>query len=100
MPQFTRTTKALRASCLLGYLDSATHTNLTAKFGRPDTGYVDEDAGYDGAEWRFETPDGQIFSVYARHGAFRIAGPATLLTDQGAIEAFRLWIEAELGVRG
>lgn len=72
---FTRNNDGFGAGSLMAVLDGVDLAGVQRVFGAPDTGaYVDTDAGYDGDEYGFVTPDGRVVNLYFRWNVARLGG--------------------------
>jgi hypothetical protein len=75
---------------LQSYLDGVKAADLKRAFGEcSPNGFVEEEKGYDGQEWQFVSPDGQVFNVYSRWGEYRIGA-------FGPCEDFKAWLLDQL----
>ena len=69
-------------------LDELTIEDVEKKCGpAPHGGYWDEDAGYDGTEWRFVGPAGEAVILYTRWSRLRIGAHSP-----EHAERFRDWL--------
>ena len=64
---------------------------LVALFGVPKDGYVDEEKGYDGYEWVFESEDEYTVTLYSRWGSYRVGAH-----DSGVALDFLAWLDEQL----
>lgn len=71
---FKHNPKANTNGCSLQrYLPEMATKEMVDIFGPSDANaYWDQEAGYDGYEWKFEADDGSVAYVYARFGSFRV----------------------------
>jgi len=76
---------------LIETLDGVTVGDLEVAFGEPtDTGWSEDEKGYDGLEWHFEGEGGETFRVYCRYGRPRIGG------EGFDAAAFKAWLLARV----
>ena len=77
---------------LVAHLDDVTREDMVRSFGKSlGLGYIDSEKGYDGDEWTFVTPEGQVFNVYSRFDSFRIGS-----TSENSVSDFKAWLLATI----
>ncbi len=73
MANFKRSKVNTSGTSLQKYLDGITDYDVKRAFGDPnDDGYWDDEKGYDGREYTFTDDAGNIATLYARWGAWRV----------------------------
>ncbi len=89
---FKRISKHHGPQFLCEYLDdSVDSSKMEAAFGDCNlNGYYDPENGYDGVEWTFEGQDDQCYTVYSRHGIWRVSSSHEDVSD------FVLWLKSQI----
>ena len=75
-------------SWLAGYIEKDTAQKVIDHFAPTPAAWYDPEKGYDGIEYRFVDEKGNLFSLYARWGQWRLAGRGL---SHGHIGSFVSW---------
>ncbi len=72
------------------YCETLTLSKVRQVFGKPDPdGYVDDEKGYDGNEYRFVSEIGDVVNLYSRFGNWRIGAHSPEVAER-----FKFWLTA------
>ena len=66
--------ESVNGTHLCAHVEEEVGLKVSKLFKPSPDGYVDEEKGYEGLEYRFLDEEGQIYNLYSRWGSWRLGG--------------------------